>query len=475
MKKIIILPTQLFDNIRLLKNKSIYLIEEPFYFTRFKFHKLKIAYHRATMKKYYQYLKDKKFQVDYIEFKDVEKFYKEHKKSDMEMYHPVDIPILKLLKQKFINLMIHPTLNFTFSHLELENVKNNLSNSNKQRYNHKSFYKYQRNRMNILMENGKPIGGKYSFDTENRNKFPKDVPIPELPKIKIDKFVKEAIDYTKKHFPNNYGSLDYFIYPISHESSIKWLNDFLQNRLGKFGDFQDAISSDIDFGFHSVLTPMMNVGLLTDMEVISLSEKYYKNNTITLNNYEGFIRQIIGWRNYMYYVYLLENENLTKGNYFNNTKKIGTEFWEATTGILPVDNAIKKIVKYAYVHHIERLMILGNYLLIKMKHPDEVYRIFMEWTIDSYDWVMLPNVYSMSQYSNSMMTTRPYFSSSNYIIKLSNYKKDSSRTEEKNKWSEKWNSQYRDFIKNNIPKLQSNYATSHQVKHYMKYKKMNKN
>ena len=155
---------------------------------------------------------------------------------------------------------------------------------------------------------------------------------------------------------------------------------------------------------------------------------------------------------------------MKKMNFLNHKGKIGKEYWEGTTGILPKDDILKKIIKYSYANHIERLMYLGNFLLISQKHPDEVYRIFMEWTIDAYDWVMVPNIYGMTQYADGgMMMTRPYFSSSNYIQKMSNYKKKKDLD-----WWKIWDSIYYNFINKHKKLLKKNYATSRQVIHWDK-------
>jgi len=465
----LLFPTQLFRNIKLIKDKEIYLLEEPYYFTRLNFHKLKIAYHRATMKKYYDDLKKKNIKIHYINFNDVDSFIKENKKQWIEFYHPIDIDVLEKYKTHFKNHLIHQTLNFTFTHLDIEEYKNVCYRNNK--FYHDDFYKYQRKKLDILINNNKPEGGKWSYDNLNRKPFPKSKIEIKPPKSYSNKYISEAIKYTNKHFKNNYGVLDHFIYPISLTESRKWLKDFLKDRLNNFGPYQDAVSKDIPFGFHSVISPMMNVGMLTDTEVIKISNEYYEKNKkkIPLESYEGFIRQVIGWRNYVYLIYLIRGKEMKKENHLKHkrklTKKEYKNYWEGTTGIVVIDDIIKKMVKYAYSHHIERLMYLGNFLLINLYHPNEVYKLFMEWTIDAYDWVMVPNVYGMSQFADGgKMMTRIYFSSSNYITKMSSYK----RSEE---WTKIWDALYYNFIKEHKLILKKNYATSRQVIHWDKKSK----
>jgi deoxyribodipyrimidine photolyase-related protein len=459
MEIFLIYPIHLFSKITFLKNKKLYLIEEPRFFTDFKYHKLKLAYHRATMKSYYDYLKKYNLDITYIEYKDVDTFYKTILKNNIYTYDLCD----NILKNKLLsiikNLTIIQTENFLVNEILL---KDNLDIFyNGKTYNHQNFYKWQRIRLNILIDSdNNPIGGRWSFDKDNRKKLPKNTFIPTIIKCKDSDYINEAKIYIENNFKDNYGSLDNFIYPINHSDSKKWLLHFLKNKFENFGKYEDAESMEDPFLFHSVLTPMMNIGLLTDNEVIKITLKY--QSKIPIESFEGFIRQIIGWRNYMYSIYLLEGDTLKKLNFFNHTNKINKEIlWKGNTEILPIDNIIHKINNYAYAHHIERLMYLGNYLLLCMINPNDVYNIFMEWTIDAYEWVMIPNVYCMTQFADGgKVMTRPYFSSSNYILKMSDYKKDT--------WCITLDALYYNFINTHKKYLGSNYATSMQVAHWNK-------
>jgi deoxyribodipyrimidine photolyase-related protein len=458
----LIFPTQLFKDIKhITKNSSIYLIEEPRYFTEFKFHKLKLAYHRASMKKYFDYLKKYFKNINYIDFQNVtDKFYKTLK--NVSFVDPTD----KKLEKKLIGLMnctILQSPQFVLTRDEIYECKDTFYKNGK--YHNDSFYKMMRIKLDILMENGKPVDSKWSFDKNNRKMIPNDVKIPEINKNKNknkNKYVTESIQYINTNFPNNYGSLDNFIYPIDFTSSLKWLNDFLKNRLYNFGPYQDAVSDKDNYMFHSVITPMMNIGLLLDKDVINISYKYYLKNkdNIKIDSFEGFIRQIIGWRTYVYALYVLEGDNLYASNLLNHHNKLPKNemMWLGKTGLNPIDHLINKIVLTGYVHHIERLMYLGNFLLICQIDPKEVYNIFMEWTIDAYEWVMIPNVFGMSQYGSNIMMSRPYFSSSKYILRMSNFKSGD--------WCEIWDALYYDFINKNKKVLASNYATAMQVKHW---------
>lgn len=439
-----IFPTQLFYSLKLDKKYKYYLIEEPRYFTDFKFNRIKLIYHRSSMKAYYDYLKSHDYDVDYIEYNEVESLYSKIK--EVTCIDPIDYKIKKKLKMK---CTILPDIQFLLKENEIDKTifyKNG-------RYHNDLFYKFMRKKLNILMKDDKPIGGKWSYDNENRNPLPKKIEIPPIKSIPENKYTKEAKEYVEKHFLNNYGELNHY-YPIDRKGALKWLVQFFKERFKNFGNYEDAIS-DQPFLFHSVLSPMMNIGLLLDHEVVDQAVKYYEEHSIPIEDFEAFIRQIIGWRTYIYSIYRLEPKIINE-NQLKHQKKINKKWWEGI-GIEPIDDLIHKIKKYGYVHHIERLMVLGNWMLLNEIHPKEVYRIFMEWTVDSYDWVMVGNTV-MTCYNSNKMMTRPYFSSSNYIIKMSHYKKG--------EWSKIWDAYYYQFIHKNSDMLSKNYSTAILVKHW---------
>ena len=214
----------------------------------------------------------------------------------------------------------------------------------------------------------------------------------------------------------------------------------MKNRLDNFGKYEDAIVENELILNHSLLSPLMNVGLISPNHVINKAISYTKKNNIPLNSIEGFVRQIIGWREFIRGIYVSKGSEERTKNFWGFSKKIPNSFYTGETGITPIDSVIKKINDYAYCHHIERLMVLGNFMLLCEFDPDDVYKWFMEMFIDSYDWVMVPNVYGMSQFSDGgLMSTKPYISSSNYLFKMSNYNK-------KDKWIKIWDSLFWRFM-----------------------------
>ena len=312
-----------------------------------------------------------------------------------------------------------------------------------------SFYITQRKKMKILLnEDDKPVGDKWSFDTDNRKKYPKGKIAPKINFPSKDSIYKEAEKYVNKYFDNNYGNINEQItYPCTHSSAKEWLEQFIKFRFKEFGDYEDAVMVDETFLNHSVLSPMLNIGLITPNEVISEVLKH--KNDIPINSLEGFIRQIIGWREFIRGVYQYKGVQQRNSNFFDFKRKMPKSFYDGSTGVFPFDNCIKKVLQNAYSNHIERLMILGNFMLLCEINPNDIYKWFMELYVDAYDWVMVPNIYGMSQFSDGgLMSSKPYISSSNYIKKMSNYKNGP--------WAVIWDALYWRFIDKQRQKLAKN-------------------
>ncbi len=429
----VVFPHQLFENSSLIAQcDTIYLVEEFLFFRQYKFHKQKIAFHRASMKFYEDYLQSMNLRVVYIEafndLADVRNLMVHFKSNDISSFEYIDttdcwLELRIAENAERIGLKVERNTSPLFLN-STEEIKSYFEG--KKRMFQTDFYKYQRKVRNILVDpDKKPIGNKWTFDDENRLKYPKGKQVPEVDSIDINRFYREAIGYTEEYFSSNYGALDSaWIYPTTFSESKVWLDDFLTNRFREFGAYEDAILADENVLHHSVLTPMMNVGLLTPQEVVDKAVRYAAVNDVPLNSTEGFIRQIIGWREFVRAVYQLHGTDERTKNYWGFKRKIPQSFWTGNTGIEPIDITIRKVLKTGYCHHIERLMVLGNFMLLCEFDPDEVYRWFMEMFIDSYDWVMVPNVYGMSQFADGgLMSTKPYISGSNYLMKMSNYQK----------------------------------------------------
>lgn len=431
----IILGNCLFPNHEPLKpdSQTLYFMAEEFSLcTHYRYHKHKIALFLTAMREHAKTLNP----VVYHQLSN--NSYEELLKNTIKQY-PIKELITYTIEDKFfkkrielfakkhnLTLTIIPSEGFLNDEFREENL-----------FFHK-FYIKQRKKHNILVENGNPVGGQWSFDEDNRKKLPNKISIPLIPQIKQGESFEEIKLLIEKHFSHHPGSLDNFYLPTTREGALHWLDEFLKKKFAQFGPYEDAIEENQPFLFHSILSPMLNIGLITPKEVIDKALKYKEQ--VPLASLEGFIRQIIGWREFIRGVY--HTRELGEKNFFNHTKKLTHHWYDGTTGIKPLDDTIKKVNRYAYTHHIERLMIVGNIMLLSRIDPKEVNKWFMEMYVDSSDWVMEPNVYGMSQFSEGpLFATKPYIAGSNYLLKMSHYKKD--------KWCEILDGLYWRFIEDN--------------------------
>lgn len=444
---VLIFPHQLFkQHPGIGANRLHVLVEDDLYFTQYRFHQQKIVLHRASMQYFQDMLVAQQLVTLYIEA------HQPTSATDKLILHLKEIGITSvffaatqdyLLTKRIISACEKAAI--AYYELDSPGFLNTVADTaayfdSKKTYFQTDFYVAQRKQRGILItDEGKPIGGKWSFDAENREKFPKNGAIPVLPWPEKNKWVIEAIDYTTRLFGNHYGEVGGFKYPTTHQEAVDWLDDFLAQRLSQFGLYEDAMVQSETFLFHSILTPMLNIGLLEPAYIVEKTLAFAANNLIPLNALEGFIRQIIGWREFIRLVYEREGSRQRTTNFWQFTRKIPKSFWDGTTGIHPLDNVIKKTLTHAYTHHIERLMVLGNFMLLCEFDPNEVYLWFMEMYIDAYDWVMVPNVYGMTQFADGgLMTTKPYISGSNYLMKMGNW--------EKGEWQAIWDGLFWRFM-----------------------------
>ena len=285
------------------------------------------------------------------------------------------------------------------------------------------FYIWQRRRLNILLDdNNGPAGGRWSFDTENRKSLPHNVPVPELPAYPDRDELRDVRDMVAERFADHPGDAADFFLPTTRAQAHNWLEDFLEQRLTCFGDYEDALTTRSDAVFHSVLSPLMNIGLLTPAEIVASTLEFVEREDITINNVEGFIRQIIGWREFMFGIYQTDGEHMRAGNFWQHRRRLTADWYRGTTGIDPLDHVIDKAQRIGWAHHIERLMIAGNLMLLAEIHPDDVYEWFSELFVDTADWVMVPNVYGMALFADGgTITTKPYICGSNYVRRMSDF------------------------------------------------------
>ncbi|MDY6936615.1 MAG: cryptochrome/photolyase family protein [Cyanobacteriota bacterium] len=441
---LLIYPHQLFEtHPGLLQDRTVFLIEDPLFFTQYYFHKKKLLLHRSTMKMYADYLISKEYEVRYIEVGELnqshEIFRFLEQASKIWVCDVCDDWLSRAIERSCqianVPLEVLPSPNFL---TDIDWAKTYFAKQ--KRYYFTSFYREQRHRLDILLDSDKkPLGGKLTFDTENRKKLPRGLGVPSIRVDVSNSYISEASMYVREHFPDNPGTVENFCYPVTFTDAREWLDRFIRERFRDFGRYEDAISRDRNFLFHSVLTPMLNIGLLNPQEILNRVLNEESTRDVPLNSVEGFVRQIIGWREYMRLLYLLEGRSQRTKNFWNHSRPLPPSFWTANTGIQPIDTVIRRVLDDSYTHHIERLMILGNFMLLCEFDPDDVYRWFMELFIDAYDWVMVPNVYGMSQYADGgLITTKPYVSGSAYVKRMSDFPKGD--------WCEIWDGLYWRFL-----------------------------
>jgi deoxyribodipyrimidine photolyase-related protein len=451
MKSALILyPHQLFPVEFLPDVDSVFLVEDPLYFGvdnkyPIRMHKQKLILHRASMRRYVQeVLWPAGYKVEYIELdpllQTTDIMQRVSEAQQIYAFDPVDDVLLKRLLRARREHAIDSELELLTSpnfFLSDQDVRSYFGEAHEHLF--ADFYQWQRERFNILINaHYKPLGGKWSFDAENRKKLPEEHELPSFEVFGSNDYVAEATSWVEQNFPNNPGGTD-FIWPTNHAEASAWLDDFVEHRLDSFGPYEDAIDKNATWVYHSVLTPALNIGLLSPNQIVTAALERHHKREVPLASLEGFIRQVLGWREFMRGVYVTRGGQMRTKNMLKNTRQLTDAWYDGTLGIPPFDDMVLKVQKHGYAHHIERLMIAGNLMLLSDIHPNDVYRWFSELFVDAYDWVMVPNVYGMSQFVDSgSIVTKPYVSSSNYILNMSHY--------EHGEWSDIWDGLYWRFI-----------------------------
>lgn len=448
----IVLGNQLFKLSSEHKDKLIFMAESWDLCTYEKHHKNKIVLFLSAMRHFKIEHEKLGFYFSYYELKKnrtfedcLNDFITKNKAYDFSILEVPDKPfekkLAKIFKKNKIKLNVTKNPMFLTSK---KDFKDYLSGQKKPFM--KTFYEKQRKKLNVLLDKDKiPEGGKWSYDTENRKKLPKSLNTFNHYTVKNSSTVDDVVELVNKLFKDHPGTTEFFNYPVTRKDYQKLFDFFLKEKMQNFGDYQDAISVKDPFLFHSLISPGLNMGLLTPEEIIKKTQNWYQQNgnDTSLASVEGFIRQVIGWREFVKGIYDNFSEKEDSTNFFNHKRKMKACWYNATTGLPPVDDAIKKCLNYGYAHHIDRLMILSNIMLLSEIEPKQVHTWFMEMFIDSSEWVMGPNVYGMGQFSDGgVFATKPYISGSNYILKMtSDYKKGD--------WCDIWDGLYWRFIENN--------------------------
>jgi len=432
----LILPHQLFDrHPALAPGRRVLLVEDTLFFgdphaAPGRFHRQKIALHRASMKVYARKLAAQGHAVEYRDYdrgatldRLLESRHREVPFDELHVASPSDFLVEKRLARFSVRCDVRLRLHDSPMFLTPRDWAREHFESRRRPYM-AAFYEAQRRRMELLLEkDGSPLGGRWSFDDENRKPMPKrGLEIPPEPSAPRRPETEEALRYVEERFADYPGALGGFAYPVTSEDAAAWLDTFLEQRFPSFGPYEDALSRRARVLFHSVLTPALNIGLLTPAQVLERTLQHAAEHDVPPPSLEGFVRQIVGWREFIHCVYQRHGIAMRTSNFFGHRRDLPKSLWTGKTGIAPVDLVVGRVLDTGYAHHIERLMVLGNFMLLCGCAPRQVCDWFMELFIDAYDWVMVPNVYGMSQFADGgIFATKPYLSGSNYLRKMSDY------------------------------------------------------
>ncbi|MFW6298251.1 MAG: cryptochrome/photolyase family protein [Bacillota bacterium] len=415
MHSLILLSHQL--NTRYIQNRDyhkVYVVLTKEQFKAFRYHHFRIITHISAAKHFalengFEYLYENTWE---------EAFQTLDKKASYDVYEPVEHFMRDRIDEAFaqarLDVTRHTDINFFIPAIEKE--------LKRPPYKLDPLYKAWRRRFNVLMVNGKPLGGRFSFDQENRARPPKNFPVEGPRFFKADTLTEKTVADVKTAFADHPTSTAPFRYPVTRADALKALEDFIHHRLKHFGRYQDAMKESVPFMAHSLLSAPINLGLLFADEVVARVSKAYNDGIAPIEAVEGFIRQVLGWREYIRGIYLVEGPHYKTQNVFGHAYEKPAFLYDGKTSMHCLKTVVHETLDHAYNHHIERLMIIGNLANLLEVHPDRLRMWFNEMYIDAFDWVVTPNVIGMALYADGgRMSTKPYITSANYIQRMSDY------------------------------------------------------
>ena len=441
--------------------------------TYVKHHKKKIAFLFSAMRHFSVALKDKRFSVRYTKlddadnagsfFGEVSRAVNDFRPEKIIVTMPGEYRVWDDIKQWQKKLGIQTEIREDTRFLCTPEAFATWASGRKQ-LRMEFFYREMRKKYNILMNGDEPEGGQWNYDFENR-KPPKDgLDVPAPYTAQIDAITQECIDLVADRFANHFGDLETFYFAVTRDQAVYALDKFIKERLCQFGDYQDAMIEGEPWMFHSHLSFYINCGLLNPMECVKKAEEAYKNGNAPLNAVEGFIRQIIGWREYVRGIYWLKMPGYANENYFNATRDLPDFFWTGRTKMNCMRQCILETKNNAYAHHIQRLMVTGNFALLAGIHPDQVNEWYLIVYADAFEWVEMPNVTGMILFADGgLLASKPYAAGGAYINRMSDYCKNCSyKVTQKNGASAcPFNYLYWDFFLRHEDQLRGNPRLNH--------------
>ena len=420
---VLILPHQLYAKRYLNKKETHVLWEHPHYFTGYRYNKKKLMLHRAGLQYYRDYLEASGYDVVYVGYDEALPVL-----SAGRSYVAFD-PVDRIRLPRRCGIRESP--NFLLGRGQYAAFRERTD-----KFLFHVFYKWGKKEIDLIPE-------VTSQDKQNRQRAPAGTVYPPLPSNRADRrYVDAAATWVDAHFPENYGHTADFSYPISHRTARGFLRAFLEERLACFGPYQDFIDVEERVGFHSFLAASINVGLLQPAEIVA--ELRRVQDQVPVASFEGYVRQLF-WREYQRYTYIYCR--FRGRTFFGNRRRLTKKWYDGTLGVPPVDDLIRSGFDTGYMHHIGRLMVVGNYMNLSGIAPSQGLRWFMEFSCDSYLWVMHQNVYDMVFFVTGGETMRrPYISSSQYVLRMSNYARGP--------WCAAWDTLFRDFVYAHRKKLE---------------------
>ncbi len=432
VKLVLVLGDQLSDDIAALKAADkqadvVVMAEVAAEAEYVSHHPKKIAFLFTAMRKFAAQLREKGWEVAYTALDDPEnsgsipgellRRAEEFEVSSVLATEPGEWRCILALQDTSLDVKLLPDDRFLCSHDEFADWARDRK-SLRMEY----FYREMRRKTGLLMNGDKPVGGKWNFDHENRKPAKEDLFRKGPLKAQADAVCDEVLELVEERFPNNFGKLRPFYFQTDRAGALLALDHFIEHALPDFGAYQDAMLEGDPYLYHAVIGLYLNIGLLGPLETCQKAEAAYHSGHAPLNSVEGFIRQIIGWREFVRGIYFLEGPDYPRRNALNHQRKLPAFYWGEKTRMNCIAQAVRQTCDLAYAHHIQRLMVTGNFALLAGINPAEVHEWYLAVYADAYEWVEAPNTVGMSQFADGgILSSKPYVSSGAYIDRMSDY------------------------------------------------------
>lgn len=450
------------------KRDTVLMVEVADETTYVPHHPQKIVFILSAMRHFAETLKKDGINVDYVKLDDpkntgsftgeLQRALKRHKSDSVVMTEPGEWRVLQMMQDWRETLPVPLTIREDDRFIASLDEFSAWAQGRKQ-LRMEYFYRDMRKKTGFLMEGDDPFGGAWNFDAENRKALPKNHTPPKRKRFAPDPITQDVIALVKKRFDSHYGTVEPFGWAVTRTDALKALDDFIKQGMESFGDYQDAMQAGAPFLYHSLISPYLNVGLLTAEEVCARVDRLARDEKIPLNAAEGFIRQIIGWREYVRGLYWLKMPDYAAANALGAKRALPAFFWTGKTTMNCLHQCIGDTLENAYAHHIQRLMVIGNFSLLAGLDPKEVQDWFLAVYADAFEWVELPNVSGMALFADGgVMASKPYAASGAYIDRMSDYCQGCTYSPKERTGSKAcpFNYLYWDFLARNADQLSRN-------------------